>query len=338
MHDTAVLAEAARRAVLLASGVCREIQLAQGAVRQVTKDDKSPVTVADYASQAIIARELRERFGDIALVAEEDTDFLRQDEHQPHLRAVLEAVRTVWDDCTEDDLLEAIDIGNGRADDSGFWTLDPIDGTKGFLRGQQYAVSLAFIENGVPVAGAMGCPNLPRDFSDPLDEPDPRGSLYHAVLGEGVYESPCDDSDERPVKLTRLPTDKDTLSVCASVERAHSSTDDMDRVLDLVAQKNIEIAPPARLDSQAKYAVVARGQADAYMRLPTKKSYVEKIWDHAAGALVAVEAGCIVSDIRGHGLDFAHGIGLSENRGIICAAPHCHAMLVGAIKSLKIGV
>jgi len=92
--------------------------------------------------------------------------------------------------------------------------------------------------------------------------------------------------------------------------------------------------PSVRLDSQAKYAVVARGQADIYLRMPTKKGYVERIWDHAAGALCAVEGGCVVSDIRGAPLDFGCGRGLENNSGIAVAPPGVHGRIIAAIGRL----
>ena len=92
----------------------------------------------------------------------------------------------------------------------------------------------------------------------------------------------------------------------------------------------------ARLDSQCKYAVVARGQADAYLRMPTRKDYVEKIWDHAAGSLIAQEAGAVVSDVSGRPLDFAHGRRLETNKGIVCAAAGLHQSLVDVIAQLGI--
>ena len=62
-------------------------------------------------------------------------------------------------------MLDAIDFGNHDATASSYWTLDPVDGTKGFLRRGQYAVSLALIEDGKVVAGVLGCPNLGMDFA-----------------------------------------------------------------------------------------------------------------------------------------------------------------------------
>lgn len=65
------------------------------------------------------------------------------------------------------------------------WTLDPIDGTKGFLRGEQYAVCLAFLVDSVVQVGVIGCPNLPVDFSKPEGQ---RGCLFVSVRGQGTEQ------------------------------------------------------------------------------------------------------------------------------------------------------
>jgi 3'(2'), 5'-bisphosphate nucleotidase len=91
-----------------------------------------------------------------------------------------------------------------------------------------------------------------------------------------------------------------------------------------------------RLDSQAKYAVVASGAADAYLRLPTRPGYIERIWDHAAGSLVATEAGAVVTDITGKPLDFSSGRGLEGNRGVVCATSVVHSRLIERIKDIEL--
>ncbi|MCB9846075.1 MAG: 3'(2'),5'-bisphosphate nucleotidase [Phycisphaeraceae bacterium] len=335
MADLGLLASAARDAVLLAARVCRHVQRDLDRVRSITKDDKSPVTVADFASQAVVAHSLTHGLtsgaGSICLVAEEASEFLRDPAHATHLAAAVSAVHTVLPDLSPDDVLAAIDLGAGRPHPNGFWTLDPIDGTKGFLRNQQYAVSLSYIQKGSPVVGALACPNLSIDPAAPVETPDAIGSLYVAVAGQGVLEASGDES-AAPRRLRRAGPSA-PLRICASVEAAHSSADDTDRILDHLGQAR----EPVRLDSQAKYAVVARGQADAYLRMPTRKSYVERIWDHAAGSLIATEAGCLVTDIRGHPLDFSHGRGLEANSGIVCAEPTVHARVIEAIRVLGIG-
>jgi 3'(2'), 5'-bisphosphate nucleotidase len=339
MPQNAKHAEAARHAVVAASIVCRSVQDALDQVRAVTKDDNSPVTVADYASQAVVGYALRERLGDVVLVAEEASVFLRQEENGLLLDAVVAAAREVWADATPESILAAIDIGAGDTDHRRFWTLDPIDGTKGFLRNQQYAVALGLIEDGVPTIGVMGCPNLPVDMSEPLDERDPHGCLYLAIKGEGIYETRCDTEKADLTRLTRLDHDAtDEIVVCGSVEAAHSNLSDTDRILAWIEEHGLgRVGEPALLDSQCKYAVVARGQADAYLRLPTKKGYVERIWDHAAGACIAGESGAFITDIHGNALDFSQGRGLERNKGIVCAPPRIHGLMLRAIEALGIG-
>jgi len=331
--DLAPLLAAAREAVAKASVICRAVQRDLSAIRSITKDDKSPVTVADFAAQAVVADILRRHLGPFLMVGEEGSSTLRQPDFAEHRRAVAEAANLVWQDASVDDVLDAIDLGDAESPGAsgGFWTLDPIDGTKGFLRGEQYAVSLAYIHDGKVVVGALGCPNLSLDLARPFDNPDPRGSIYLAALGRGVLETTAelDHADPRP--MTRPAFDPSTgIRACESVESAHSDHSATHRILALAGGRG----EPAKLDSQAKYAVVARGQADAYLRMPTKKGYVEKIWDHAAGAIVASESGCIVSDIAGAPLDFGQGEGLAKNRGIVCAASPIQPRLVGAIREL----
>ncbi|MAO23643.1 MAG: hypothetical protein CMJ25_23090, partial [Phycisphaerae bacterium] len=240
MIDHAEYAKAGRLAVAAASIVCREVQNSLDDVRSITKDDKSPVTVADYASQAVIAMMLKQQLGEFVMVAEEASTFLRDEDNAMILSATVAAAKEVWDDANGDDLLDAIDLGAGDTSHNKFWTLDPIDGTKGFLRNQQYAIALGFIENGTPTIGVMGCPNLPIDMSMPLDERDQHGCLYYAIQGEGVWESRADDGKAESIRITRLDHDSsEEISVCASVEKAHSNVSDTDRILEWIEEQGL---------------------------------------------------------------------------------------------------
>jgi 3'(2'), 5'-bisphosphate nucleotidase len=367
--DRSACHEAARRAVLAASQVCRAVQSGTAQLRSVLKDDRSPVTVADFAAQAVVVKVLRDcSAAALPVVGEEDAAELRDrlTRGEPALaEAVVSAVRRVWPDAELDAVLDAIDAADadlGAADaPTVYWTLDPVDGTKGFLRGQQYAVSLALIENGAVTVGALACPNLPLDHGARLDVPDLRGSLYSAAVGDdgriGILESACVGSEANPDEARPLHEREQRdpqrpITACGSVEPGHSDFSATDALL--AHANGIDIdglesrsADPAvlrdaveplltRLDSQAKYAVVARGQADAYLRLPVKPGYQEKIWDHAAGALVARGAGVVVSDVTGTPLDFGQGQTLRNNRGVIAAPPHAHARIIEAIEALKL--
>lgn len=117
------------------------------------------------------------------------------------------------------------------------------------------------------------------------------------------------------------------VRLCESVESGHSAHD---RSAAIASSLGIT-KQPVRIDSQAKYAVVARGEADVYLRLPTKKDYREKIWDHAGGALVVEEAGGRVTDIDGKPLDFTLGRELSANRGIVVTNGRLHDDVLRAI-------
>lgn len=73
-----------------------------------------------------------------------------------------------------------------------------------------------------------------------------------------------------------------------------------------------EIIKSCRIDSQAKYGVLARGGSEYYVRLPTP-GYVEWIWDHAAGSVVIQESGGTMSDTYGNPIDFSLGAKLSKD-------------------------
>ncbi len=330
MIDESALLKAARRAVSEACVVCRAVQHDDHGIKEVLKDDRSPVTVADFASQAVSIHRLREALGDVLVVGEEDSTDLRSGDGAL-LASVVKAAKMVWAEANEESVLDAIDGGAHDGDGSAFWTLDPIDGTKGFLRGGQYAVSLAWIENNLPTIGVLGCPNLPMDFSKPFDEPDAHGAQYVAVRGLGLYEAPADEPGAKLMKVPALGhVPGDLVRVCESVESAHSKHSHTVQIMERLGAKTKSL----RLDSQAKYAVVARGQADAYLRMPTRPGYREKIWDHAAGALCATEAGAVVTDITGAKLDFSCGSKLEKNRGVICGSPAIHGKIIHAIAEL----
>lgn len=309
--------------------VARSVQARLETTRKIVKSDKSPVTVADFAVQSIVAQRLVKSLQDTLLVGEESSAILRSDAEMR--AAVVHAVHEVWPEARESDVLAAIDLGNHDATASAYWTVDPIDGTKGFLRRGQYAVSLAYIEAGEVVVGVMGCPNLSADFDRPFDQPDPNGLIFSAIAGGGCFVRPASAAHAPPERLEARAY-QGAMRVCESVESGHSNQGDAARVIAALGGGGAA----ARLDSQCKYGVVARGQADAYLRLPTRGDYVENIWDHAAGMLIAVEAGAVVTDIDNKPLDFSQGMGLTANRGIVCAAPRFHEQIVAQVRALGI--
>jgi len=259
---------------------------------------------------------------------------LRRPDHAAVLDAVVEAVQVARPGASADDVQAAIDRCDHDATAEAYWALDPIDGTKGFLRGQQYAIALGLIEGGEVAFGIMGCPNLGADALAPIDAPDPRGMICAAARGAGAWATPADEPGRAPKPIAAARFDAARpVRICESVEAEHSKHSDVVRIAEAIGRERV----PVQLDSQCKYALVARGQADAYLRMPTKKGYVERIWDHAAGSLIATEAGAVVTDIAGAPLDFGRGPRLEGNRGIVCAADGLHAEVIEAIDRLGIG-
>jgi 3'(2'), 5'-bisphosphate nucleotidase len=203
--------------------------------------------------------------------------------------------------------------------------LDPIDGTKGYIRGDQYAIALALIENGKVVFGILGCPNLP--FGG-LGADGPRGVLLTARRGEGAVLMDMNSGVSRQILVTE-ESDPSKAVFCESFESAHTAHGVSAEVVHALG---VNVAP-ARLDSQCKYAVVARGEAGVYTRLPTREDYEEKIWDHAAGVIIVEEAGGAVTDARGEPLDFSQGRTLRRNKGVVATNGHLHGDVIAAVRS-----
>jgi len=311
-------------AVAAASRVCQEVQARLVAGSTLQKGDKSPVTVADFAAQAVVSHLLSEAFPELPLVGEEDAGALRDPVNAALRDKVVDAVQAVLPATRTPDVLDAIDRGTYAGGGTGrHWTLDPIDGTKGFLRLDQYAVALALIESGQVVLGVLGCPNLPLDAGDPDG---PRGCLFVGERGQGASQISLDLREAHPVRVTGI-RDPAAARFCESVESAHTAQGDSARVAEILGITQ----PPFRIDSQCKYAAVARGDASIYLRLPTRKDYVERIWDHAAGVAVITEAGGRVTDVAGHELDFSLGRGLDANKGVIVTNGHLHEPVLAAV-------
>lgn len=315
-----------------------------------SKDDRSPVTIGDFGAQALILNALKHQFPKDAIVAEEESGLLRENQN---LRAeVMKLVQTTQlkDDeaeerlgglpSNEDELLDVIDRGNSQGGEKGrIWALDPIDGTKGFIRGGQYAICLALIIDGEVMLGAMACPNLKYDGPDDVQKSvdlsnsgDTNGVLMSAIAGKGVLARPLGDGQLLPGKVVSVRdlTDVSEAVFCESVEASHSSHDDNFKI----ARKLGITRPGVRLDSQAKYAVLAQGIGDIYLRLPVRKDYEEKIWDHAAGTLLVLEAGGEVTDSRGRKLDFSKGRTLRLNTGVVAAAKNIHTQVLDVVKEI----
>jgi 3'(2'), 5'-bisphosphate nucleotidase len=328
-------------AVRVAGHICRRVQHRLGEKGVLAKKDRSPVTVADFASQAVVCAELAAAFAADPVVAEEGSAQLRQSASAPILEEVGRLVGEQLEGASSEQVLGWIDHGGGEPSPKRFWTLDPIDGTKGFLRGDQYAIALALIEKGRVVLGVLGCPNLAWEPGSA----EPTGVVFAGSPEEGCWVEPLgeegescgeggESSLERSAKRVEAPklTKLEDGRFCESVESAHT-----DQKLSQSIAKSVGLSEvPFRIDSQCKYAVVSRGEASVYLRVPKSAEYREKIWDHAAGMAVVESAGGKVSDLDGRRLDFTQGKRLTQNRGVLATSGGVHDRVLEAIRELSV--
>ena len=314
-------------AVSKAAQLCIAVQKSLAKDDSIDKSDKSPVTIADFGSQAVVNYILHKSFKEDIFVGEEDSAYLRDSENSMLKSKVCEKVKTILGELSDEEILKSIDLGNVECDYSKrYWTLDPIDGTKGFLRGDQYAIALGLVEKGKVVLGVLGCPNLHPSISKGGKGDLKTGCIFSAVKGEGSFVQTLDSSTEKPVKVDAISQPENTV-FCESVESAHTAhgrSAEIAKILGVTAE-------PYRIDSQCKYGAVAHGAASIYLRLPVKKGYQEKIWDHAAGSIIVEEAGGKVTDINGKPLDFSIGRELLNNKGIIASNGILHEKILEAV-------
>ena len=321
MYDQA--REVARNAARLAGELCLTIRAEMlDYPDHMEKAGHEPVTLADYGAQAIILRHVAEHFPQDASLAEERaaefdvlTTELQRERIIYHLRRVLNTRVSL------DDIRRWLDHGRGSQSER-VWTIDPIDGTKGFLRGDQFAIAIALLVRGQPVVAALACPLMAYNAGTGGTE----GVIALAVRGEGATLEPLKGGASRPLRVSPQ-TDIHQARAVESVEGGHTDHTFSSQVLTLAGVGG----RPLRIDSQAKYVAVADGRAEIYIRHSPTPSYRAKVWDHAAGALIVEEAGGRVTDLDGRPLDFSHGSRLEANHGILATNGAVHNRLLEAI-------
>jgi 3'(2'), 5'-bisphosphate nucleotidase len=207
-----------------------------------TKPDASPVTAADEAAEHVILPALAALTPNVPIVSEE--------------AAAAGAIPTV----------------SGSGNPSGcFWLVDPLDGTKEFLRRNgEFTVNIALIEDGRPILGVVHVPALGTTYGGLV----PQGTAH--VRRGGIA---------RPITVRRPPAD----GVIVLASRSHADSDALDAFLvdERVAGRQIA-------GSALKFCLVAEGIADLYPRLGRTME-----WDTAAGHAVLVAAGGRVTTLDG---------------------------------------
>ncbi|XP_040988498.1 PAP-specific phosphatase HAL2-like [Juglans microcarpa x Juglans regia] len=357
------------RVVHMACSLCQMVQkglVSTDSDQVKSKDDDSPVTVADWSVQATVSWILSEIFGsqNVSIVAEEDVKTLSKADSADLLAAVVNTVNECLADAPKYGLqrpdkvlgalqiLEAISRCNSTGGPMGrHWILDPVDGTLGFVRKDQYAIALALMEDGQVVLGILGCPNYPMkkewlnfhhehyqnmyQLSPPSLDSWEEGCVMYARRGSGeAWMQPLVHGDKKfewPNSARRIRVssidDPSLATFCESVEKANSNHSFTAGVAHSVGLRK----QPLRVYSMVKYAAIARGDAEIFMKF-ARSGYKEKIWDHAAGVVIVEEAGGVVTDAGGRPLDFSRGVFLEGlDRGIVACSATLHEKIIGAV-------
>ncbi|KAK7420566.1 hypothetical protein QQZ08_010325 [Neonectria magnoliae] len=311
----------------------------------IEKEDLSPVTVADFAVQALLTATIKHAFPGDTVVGEEDASDLRKN-------AVL--MERVWEllnrnsdttQCklptTREQMCDLIDEcgtsspggqGSGRT-----WVFDPIDGTKTYVRGELYAINTALLLDGKQVAGIVACPNMSLDAKAPLRneniDPTGQGCIVFAVKGHGAYIRPLSGSaeDVQPKKLARHAEGQDVHFV-TSISIVDSA---VDGVHEIVADRLNTSFPGCDLVPWVlRWAVLAMGLGNTTVWVYKRKDRYAKAWDHAGAMLLFEEAGGKITDVRGNPIDLSAGRKISRNFGFVAAPADIHDRVLQTVHNV----
>ena len=306
-------------AVRQAAEVCKRVQ--EHHLVSSEKGGHEPVTIADYGSQAILGRAISSAFPDDAVLAEESGEQfidLVPEDRRKEIIALLEMILGI--SIRQADVVRWLDHGQGR-DAERTWVIDPIDGTKGFLAMRNYVIAAGVMVDKKPVAAVIGAPAYPT--------PDHAGAMFHAQGGV-AFMQPLAGGQVKRIKVSDRTKAEDVRAL-ESVEKSHANHERMARVREAAG---LGAASLTRIDSMEKYARIAAGDGELYLRLPRIDSTrAFMIWDHAAGTALVQAAGGLVTDIDGSPLDFSQGKAL-VNDGIIVSNGHIHEQVIAAVQKV----
>lgn len=314
MTDLTPILSAVRQAATL----CRRVQEAQFVSSEKGAND--PVTIADYGVQAIICRAIRQHYPNDAIISEEQGSQFISLLADPQRVEIVQLLNDILDTpVTQQQVVDWLDHGRGR-DAERTWVIDPVDGTKGFIAMRRYSIAVGVMVNGEPVEGILGSPGHAIGAA--------MGGLFYTTEGGALAEA-IDGGNPTPIRVSDV-ADLSKVRIVESVVKAHADLERAARIRDMAG---ITDGSVEQLDSQDKYALVASGEADLYMRLPRAATDKHWIWDHAAGTAIVRAAGGIVTDIDGGKLNFSPEIYLAGNQGVVASNGRIHDRVIRAIQA-----
>jgi 3'(2'), 5'-bisphosphate nucleotidase len=264
LEEYPALVEALLPAVLAAGQV--EMRHFAAGVEVATKADTTPVTIADHEAEEILTEALHRVAPGVPVIAE-----------------------------------EAVAAGRVPAVNGAFFLVDPLDGTRAFIKGSpEFTINIGLVVDHKPVFGIIYAPALKQFFATLA----PNESYEAAIAVDDRVTS------LEQCTLTRLATrEPDRQALVAFTSRSHA-TQSTEEFLSY-----LPIAEKRKASSSLKFCLIARGEADLYARLGQTSE-----WDTAAGQAILEAAGGSVTTLDGRSLEYGSGPGDYLNPNFIAWA------------------
>jgi 3'(2'), 5'-bisphosphate nucleotidase len=314
----------------------------------IEKDDLSPVTVADFAIQALLTATIHHAFPDDKFVGEESAKDLRENPVLlDRVWSLLERLRDAEAQalCTlpasPDQMCEMIDwcgLGVPGGPTSGrVWVFDPIDGTQTFVRGQTYAINVALLEGGRQLLSIVGCPTIPVDAAAPITDhttdPSGRGLIAFAARGYGTFVRPLSgSSDEVAIRKIEPHASSATREDLRSVTCFQTLVSGIDDAHQAIVERLGATFPGCDLLGWVpRWVSLALGAGNVTVWVYKRRDRVGKIWDHAGAMLLFEEVGGKITDVHGKDIDLTAGRKLSANYGFVAAPKNLHVLVLQTV-------
>ncbi|KAF4469328.1 hypothetical protein FALBO_3770 [Fusarium albosuccineum] len=335
----------ARELTVAIGALQKAAQLSQSIVSSqdkgvIEKEDLSPVTVADFAVQALLTATIKNAFPEDHVVGEEDASDLHKnsvlmervwellsriagDEDTPslcQLPTTREQIRDLIDECGA-----SSPAASGRT-----WVFDPIDGTKTYLRGELYAINMALLLDGEQVAGIIGAPNLSIDAKAPLRNENidttGKGCIFFAVKGHGAFIRSLNLDEPRRLSTHARGQDVSFVTCANIVDSA------LDGIHEIVASRLNASYPGCDLVPWVlRWAALAMGLGNTTVWVYKRRDRYAKAWDHAGAMLLFEEAGGKITDVLGKKIDLTAGRKMSANFGFVAAPEDIHGKVLQTV-------
>ena len=347
-----------------------ELRLAKDASLSIFKDDRSPVTIADFAAQALAFAALKAKFPDDGFLGEESSKQLAENatlkdwtwkivqETAKEHSASTDGLAAPKD---ADEMLRIIDLGAPKKTKDGqvqprefeqnkrYWVMDPVDGTSRFKKGGQYAIALALMKDGEELLGVLACPNLKYDESILPDAPvkrmikdwevdqDGMGLMLSAVRGQGATVRQMSRKSLGKEVVLRRKSNTTDLSNLHFVDSRESPKTDWEKVQQLAHATSSPYPGSNIYSSHMRYADMILGKSNwAMVRFPKEpnQQHALLIHDHVGSLLICRESGLETTTLYGDSIDFTNPGCSFRNWGVVVACPGIHGQLVKRARAI----